>query len=99
MSTEISTIEKTKTKVKEPSKWKVLFLNDDFTPMEFVVALLISVFKHDTDSATTIMLQVHESGAGIAGIYEFEIAEVKAVEATKIARENGFPLQIKIEQE
>jgi ATP-dependent Clp protease adaptor protein ClpS len=99
MSTDVIIEEKTKVKVDEPRRWKVILLNDDHTPMDFVVALLMDVFKHNEANASIITIQVHESGSGIAGSYEFEIAEVKAVEATKMARENGFPLQIKIEQE
>lgn len=99
MSTDIKIEEKTSIKVSEPKRWKVIVLNDDHTPIDFVIAMLIDIFKHTMDSATTITLQVHESGSGIAGFYDFEIAEIKAVEATKMARESGFPLQIKIEEE
>jgi ATP-dependent Clp protease adaptor protein ClpS len=99
MSTDIKIEEKTSIKVSEPKRWKVIILNDDHTPIDFVIAMLIEVFKHTMDSATTVTMQVHETGSGIAGFYDFEIAEVKAVEATKMARENGFPLQIKIEEE
>jgi len=86
-------------KVTEPKKWKVIILNDDHTPHAFVISLLIDLFRHDVQSATAVTTQVHETGSGIAGIYDFEIAEVKAVDATKLARENGFPLQIKIAQD
>ena len=67
--------------------------------MEFVVSLLVEIFKHTPDTAKDIMIQVHETGSGIAGVYSFEIAEAKAVEATQQARTNGFPLQIKLEEE
>ena len=99
MSTDIAIEEKTKVQVEEPRRWKVIILNDDHTPMDFVIVLLIDVFKHTDVSAETITMQVHNAGSGIAGTYEFEIAEIKAVEATKLARENGFPLQIKIEMD
>ena len=98
-STDIQLDEKIKIKATEPKRWKVIFLNDDSTPMEFVVALLVEIFKHSQDSAKDIMLQVHETGSGIAGVYSFEIAEAKAVEATNLARTNGHPLQIKLEEE
>lgn len=98
-STDIQLDEKIKVTVSEPKRWKVIFLNDDSTPMEFVISVLIEIFKHTTDTARDIMLQVHETGAGIAGVYSFEIAEVKAVEATNLARANGHPLQIKLEEE
>lgn len=97
--TDIQIDEKIKTTVSEPKRWKVVFLNDDSTPMEFVIELLTQVFKHTTDTAKDITMQVHETGSGIAGVYSFEIAEAKAVEATSLARANGFPLQIKMEEE
>jgi ATP-dependent Clp protease adaptor protein ClpS len=99
MSTDVKVEEKVSIKVSEPKRWKVIILNDDHTPIDFVIAMLIEIFKHTMDSATTVTLQVHETGSGIAGFYDFEIAETKAVEATKMSRENGFPLQIKIEEE
>lgn len=98
-STDIQLDEKIKVKVSEPKNWKVILLNDDTTPIEFVVSILIEVFKHTTESANDITLQVHETGSGIAGIYSFEIAEAKAVEATSQARSSGYPLQIKLEEE
>lgn len=99
MSTDIKIEEKTSIKVAEPKRWKVVVLNDDHTPFDFVIAMLIEIFKHTMDSASAITVQIHETGSGIAGFYDFEIAEVKAIEATKMARESGFPLQIKIEEE
>ena len=98
-TTDIQLDEKIVVKISEPRQWKVILLNDDTTPMEFVVALLTSIFKHTEDSARAVMLEVHETGSGIAGIYSFEIAEAKAVEATNLARGNGHPLQIKLEEE
>jgi ATP-dependent Clp protease adaptor protein ClpS len=98
-STDIQLDEKIKVTVQEPRRWKVILLNDDSTPMEFVISLLIEIFKHTTETAKDIMLQVHETGSGIAGVYSFEIAEAKAVEATNLARTNGHPLQIKLEEE
>jgi ATP-dependent Clp protease adaptor protein ClpS len=99
MSTDIQIEEKVKITVSEPKLWKVILLNDDTTPMEFVTSILIDIFKHTNDTARDIMLQIHETGSGVAGVYSFEIAEVKAVEATNISRANGFPLQIKLEEE
>lgn len=98
-STDIQLDEKIKVRVTEPKNWKVIFLNDDSTPMDFVISLLMEVFKHDTESAKEITVQVHETGSGIAGTYSFEIAEAKAVESTTLARANGHPLQIKLEEE
>jgi ATP-dependent Clp protease adaptor protein ClpS len=98
-STDIQLDEKIKVTVNEPRQWKVILLNDDSTPMEFVVGLLIEIFKHNPTSADDVMIQVHETGSGVAGVYSFEIAEAKAVESTNLARTNGHPLQIKMEEE
>ena len=91
--------EKVKQTVQEPKKWKVIFLNDDYTPMDFVIQVLQQIFKHSQETATSITMQIHNEGSGIAGIYTFDIAEVKAVESTTLARTNGFPLQVKMEEE
>ena len=91
--------EKVKQKIQEPKHWKVIFLNDEYTPMDFVIQVLQEVFKHSHDTATNITMQVHNEGSGIDGVYTFEIAEVKAVEATTLARSSGFPLQVKMEEE
>ena len=91
--------EKIKIKVEEPKRWKVILLNDDVTPMEFVVGILAEIFKHTQETAVVIMQQIHNEGSGVAGVYSFELAETKAVEATNLARTNGFPLQIKMEEE
>lgn len=98
-ATDVKLDEKIKQKVEEPNRWKVILLNDDHTPMEFVIGILTEIFKHSQETAKAITLQIHNEGSGIAGVYSFEIAEVKAVEATNLARGNGFPLQIKMEEE
>lgn len=98
-SAEIITSEKTKQDVEEPGFYKVIFFNDDVTPMEFVVDLLQKIFKHDIETAQKIMLTVHHDGSAVAGVYSYEIAEQKGVECTILARNNGFPLQVKIEKE
>lgn len=98
-STDIQLDEKIKVKISEPKNWKVILLNDDTTPMDFVISILIDIFKHTVESSKEITVQVHETGSGIAGVYSFEIAEAKAVEATTQARANGFPLQLKLEEE
>lgn len=98
-ATDIQIDEKIKQKVQEPKRWKVVLLNDDHTPMDFVVGILTEIFKHTQETAKAITLEIHTQGSGIAGVYSFEIAEAKAVEATQLARGNGFPLQIKMEEE
>ena len=91
--------EKIKIEITEPKRYKVLFLNDDKTPMEFVIELLITVFKHSQETAEQITLTVHTEGSAIVGVYTYEIAEQKGVEATHLARQAGFPLQIKVDAE
>jgi ATP-dependent Clp protease adaptor protein ClpS len=98
-TTEIQIDEKIKQKVQEPKRWKVILLNDESTPMEFVIGLLTETFKHTQETAKAITLEIHTSGSGIAGVFSFEIAEAKAVESTQLARTNGFPLQVKMEEE
>jgi ATP-dependent Clp protease adaptor protein ClpS len=101
MTTEIDVKldEKIKIKVEEPKRWKVILLNDDTTPMDFVVGILVEIFKHTQETAVQVTQQIHNEGSGVAGVYSFELAETKAVEATNLARTNGFPLQIKMEEE
>ena len=72
-STDVVIDEKVKVVISEPKRWKVILLNDDSTPMEFVIGLLVEIFKHSVDAAQDIMLQVHETGSGVAGVYSFEI--------------------------
>jgi ATP-dependent Clp protease adaptor protein ClpS len=97
--TDIVLDEKIKQKFEEPKLWKVVLLNDDHTPIDFVVGILTEIFKHTQETAKAITIQIHTEGSGIAGVYSYEIAEVKAVEATNLARSNGFPLQIKMEEQ
>jgi ATP-dependent Clp protease adaptor protein ClpS len=96
---EVKIDEKIKINVTEPKRYKVIFLNDDKTPIEFVIELLTTVFRHTNETAKDITLKVHNDGSAVAGVYTFEIAEQKGVEATHIARQAGFPLQIKIDPE
>ena len=86
-------------KLKEPSKYKVVVMNDNYTPMEFVVALLVKVFGIPTDAAVQLTLEVHNQGSAVAGIYSYEIAEQKVSEATELSRLNGHPLVLKAVQE
>lgn len=101
MSTDTEIVQDTSTIVtfKPPSMWKVVFLNDDKTPMEFVVDLLVELFGHNEKSAQDITLEIHNTGSGVAGIYNYEIAEQKGLEATRISKAKGHPLRIQVEQE
>jgi ATP-dependent Clp protease adaptor protein ClpS len=91
--------EKIKKEVSEPSKYKVIMLNDDGTPIEWVVDVLKRIFNHSQETAEQLTLQIHNEGSGIAGIYTYEIAEQKAVETVTASRENGFPLQVRVDKE
>lgn len=83
----------------EPNLYKVLLLNDDYTPMDFVVYVLKTFFKHDDVAANKIMLDVHKLGSGVAGIYNFEVAETKALQVNQFAKSNKYPLKSIIEEE
>lgn len=99
MSTEAKIEEKVVVTLQPPKLWKVIFLNDDQTPMELVIELLTTIFKHTESSAKEVTLEIHNTGSGVAGIYTFEIAEQRSIEATNVARGNGSPLRIQVEQE
>lgn len=90
---------KVKIRTKRPAMYKVLLLNDDFTPMEFVVYVLERVFRKSHEEATDIMLKVHQDGVGVAGIYTYEIAETKVDQVMTLARQNEHPLQCTMERE
>ena len=87
-----------KNKIKKPKKWQVVLYNDDYTPMEFVVEILVSIFRHNRDSAYHVMMKVHNEGKGIAGLYSKEIAITKANRATEISNCLGFPFLAQAEE-
>ena len=89
---------KTRSKTKKPSQYKVLMLNDDYTPMEFVVMVLKRFFRMDLEQATRVMLHVHQRGVGVCGIYPYEVAETKVHQVMDFARENQHPLQCTLEK-
>lgn len=89
----------TRSKTKKPSLYKVLMLNDDYTPMEFVVHVLEHYFGKSRDEATQIMLHVHQRGVGLCGVYTFEVAETKVTQVIDYARKNQHPLQCTLEKE
>jgi ATP-dependent Clp protease adaptor protein ClpS len=97
--TRISPDVKVKERLEKPRMFKVLFHNDDYTTMEFVVEVLVGVFRRTRVEATRIMLSIHRSGKGIAGVYTREIAETKAQLAMDRARERGYPLLVTTEPE
>ena len=83
----------------EPPNFKVLLHNDDYTPRAFVVEILMAVFNKSLEDATGLMWHVHKNGIGVCGIYPFEVAETKIARVTELARENGFPLKLTLEEE
>lgn len=91
--------EKIEIDIKEPEKYKVVFLNDDRTPMEWVIEVLVHIFRHSEETAKNIMLQVHNEGSGVAGTYTYEIAEQKVIEVVNSSRDRGFPLKVTMDKE
>ena len=92
-------ITKTKTQTKRPNLYRVLLLNDDYTPMEFVVHVLEAFFSKNREEATRIMLHVHQRGVGVCGVYTYEVAETKVQQTMDLARKNQHPLQCTLEKE
>jgi ATP-dependent Clp protease adaptor protein ClpS len=92
-------VTRTKPKTKRPSLYRVLILNDDYTPMEFVVYVLERFFNKTREDATRIMLHVHQTGVGVCGIYSYEVAETKVAQVLDLARRNEHPLQCTMEKE
>ncbi|HEY4343701.1 MAG TPA: ATP-dependent Clp protease adapter ClpS [Parvibaculum sp.] len=92
-------VTKTKPKTKKPSLYKVLLLNDDYTPMEFVVLVLEQFFNKGREDATRIMLHVHQHGVGLCGLYTYEVAETKVTQVMDFARQHQHPLQCTMERE
>jgi|TARA_B100000809_G_scaffold262103_1_gene312331 ATP-dependent Clp protease adaptor protein ClpS len=93
------TLTKTKPKTKKPSMYKVLLLNDDYTPMEFVILVLVRIFGMPEESATQVMMHVHRRGVGVCGVYPFEVAETKVTQVVDFARRNEHPLQCTMEKD
>lgn len=85
-------------RLKSPSKYNVIMLNDDSTPMDFVVNVLTTIFGHDSESAKSVMLEVHEKGRAVCGTYSYEVAEQKCVETITEARRNSYPLDVTVEK-
>jgi ATP-dependent Clp protease adaptor protein ClpS len=95
---ETGVVTRTRPRTKKPALWRVLMLNDDYTPMEFVVYVLQRYFNKDQDAATQIMLHVHQRGVGVCGVYPYEVAETKVTQVINLARENQHPLQCTLEK-
>jgi ATP-dependent Clp protease adaptor protein ClpS len=89
---------RTRTRTKKPTPYKVLMLNDDYTPMEFVVLCLQRFFRMSMDDATRVMLHVHQKGVGVCGVFSYEVAETKVTQVMDFARENQHPLQCTLDK-
>lgn len=90
---------KEKIEIKKPRNYNVLLYNDDFTPFDFVINLLVSLYGHQVESAIILAQKIHNSGMGVAGTYTFEIAEQKKLDTIELARANEYPLKAEIEPE
>jgi len=99
LDSEEETITRTREEVTEPPMYRVLLHNDDYTTMEFVVQILMVIFRKSAEEAATIMLNVHRKGLGLCGVYPFEVAETKVETVHSAARENGFPLKCTMEED
>ncbi len=97
--TTIGVVTKTKAKTQKPPMFKVLILNDDYTPMEFVVFVLERFFQKNKEEATRIMLHVHQKGIGVCGVFTYEVAETKVSQVIDFARQNQHPLQCTMEKD
>jgi ATP-dependent Clp protease adaptor protein ClpS len=93
------TVTLTRTKTQKPSMYKVLLLNDDYTPMEFVIYVLQRFFSKSAEDATKVMLHVHQSGVGICGVFTYEVAETKVTQVMDLARQHDHPLQCTMEKD
>ncbi|MBT3348644.1 MAG: ATP-dependent Clp protease adapter ClpS [Thiotrichales bacterium] len=94
----VENVEEASAKLKEPSRYQVVLLNDDYTPMDFVVAVLQLFFRMDEQEATEVMLNIHTKGKGVCGVFVFEIAETKVAQVTDYAKEYEHPLLCKLEK-
>ena len=94
-----ATVTETKPKLQKPSLYRVLILNDDYTPMEFVVYVLERFFQKSREEATRVMLHVHQHGVGVCGVFTYEVAETKVAQVLEFARQNQHPLQCTMEKE
>ena len=99
IATDIEIDEKIKREQKEPSRYKIIFLNDDATPMEWVIQVLTDIYKHSHEAAEQITMTIHTEGSGVVGTYTYEIAETKLNETVNASRNHGFPLQVRMEED
>jgi len=98
VDTEVIIDEKIVIKESLPGKYNIIMLNDEHTPINFVIQILQQIFKHSQQSSEAITMQIHNEGAAVVGTYNYEVAEMKSVEVVNLSRANGFPLQTKLEE-
>jgi len=91
--------EKIKKIIKEPNKYNVIMLNDNVTPIEWVIDILKTIFKHSDITAENLTLTIHNDGSAVVGTYSYEIAEQKALETTNVSRNQGFPLTVRVDED
>lgn len=96
---DIAVKSKTQIEFALPREHKVIFLNDEVTPMDFVVAVLVEIFEHNSETAETLTAKIHTDGSAVVAVLPYELAEHKGIETTVSARSSGYPLQVKIEPE
>jgi ATP-dependent Clp protease adaptor protein ClpS len=96
--TDIVIDEKIKKITKEPSNYNVIMLNDNATPMEWVIGVLKEIFRHSDADAEALTMKIHNDGSAVVGTYKYEIAEQKSIEAVNASRNHGFPLQLRVEE-
>ncbi len=99
MSNELEIISDEQLKLQEPKKYKIFLLNDDYSTMDFVISILTRIFKKSQEESTQIMLNIHNNGKEICGIYTYEIASTKVIQVKTLAKEKGFPLKAIMEEE
>ena len=97
--TDIVIDEKIKRIIKQPSNYNVVMLNDDATPMEWVMGVLKEIYRHSDQASEGLTMKIHNEGSAVVGTYKYEIAEQKSAETINASRANGFPLQVKVEEE
>jgi ATP-dependent Clp protease adaptor protein ClpS len=95
---QVSTTEQTKVKLSEPPRYVVVMHNDDYTPMDFVIEILVTIFNHTVEEAKQLTLEIHNEGKAVCGEYYYELAEQKSTESIALARSNGHPLQVEVDR-
>ena len=98
MTTDVDIDEKIKLDIMEPSDFNVIMINDDLTPMEWVMSVLKEIFRHSTLDAEALTMKIHNENSAVVGTYKYEIAEQKSIETINASRNHGFPLQLKVEE-